>query len=85
MANENRRILCGLFRIAGFLIIITANRKFSRNDKAAITPYVTPIAVEKASAVVVDSPSLEMFSICVLFIFLKACRRGKKVSYKQFC
>ena len=85
MANENSKILCGLFSIAGFLIMITEKRKFSRNDKAAITPYITPIAVEKASAVMVDSPSLEMLSICVLFIFFKSCRRGKKVSYKQFC
>ena len=70
--------------MVGFLIIITENRRFSRNDKAAITPYITPIAVEKASAVVVDSPSLEMFSICVLFIFLKACRRGKKYLTNNF-
>ena len=45
MANENSRILCGRFSIAGFLIIITVNRKFSRNDKAAITPYITPVAL----------------------------------------
>jgi len=69
MANEKSRILCGLFSMVGFLIIITENRRFSRNDKAAITPYITPMAVEKASAAVVDSPSLEMFRICVSFIF----------------
>ena len=79
MANENRRILCGLFSIAGFLIIITANRKFSRIDKAAITPYITSLALAQVSAVDVDSPSFELFKICVLFIFNDLFKKFVKI------
>ena len=43
IAKENRRMLCGLFNIVGFRIIITQNRKFSKNDKAAITPNIASV------------------------------------------
>jgi len=40
IAKENRRMLCGLFNMAGFLIIITQNSEFSKNDRAAMNPNV---------------------------------------------
>jgi len=43
MANENIRMLCGLLSIFGFLVIIAQNRKFSKNDKAAITANIASL------------------------------------------
>ena len=45
MANENKRMLCDFFNMAGFRIIMKQNRKFSKNDKAAITPNMARLAL----------------------------------------
>ena len=45
MANENKRMLCGFFNMAGFLVIMTQNRKFSKIDNAAITPNMASFAL----------------------------------------
>ena len=67
IANENRRILCGLFNMAGFFIIITQNSEFSKNDRAAITPNI-PASLALtwrlwSSKAGVESPWLESFLI----------------------
>jgi len=40
MAKENRRMLCGLFNIAGFFIMITQNSEFNKNDRTAVNPKI---------------------------------------------
>jgi len=40
IAKENKRMLCGLFNMAGFFIIITQNREFNKNDRTAINPNI---------------------------------------------
>ena len=60
-------MLCGLFNLAGFLIIITQNRKFNKNDKAAITPNITSLALASelwSSMAGVDGSSFEIFFVC---------------------
>ena len=34
-------MLCGLFNMAGFFIIITQNSEFNKNDRAATNPSIT--------------------------------------------
>ena len=73
MANENRRILCGLFNMAGFLIIIAQNKKFSKNDKAAITPNIVCLALVSESSLPINGIVVEMFPITedvLLFWFI---------------
>jgi len=58
IANEKRRMLCGLFNMAGFLIIMRQNRKFSKQDNTAIIPNITCLAV---AGIGITISSREMF------------------------
>ena len=66
IAKVNRRMLCGLFNMAGFLIIITQNSEFSKIDRADINPNI-PVFIASAwsrlwsSKAGFDTPLLELF------------------------
>ena len=49
-------MLCGLFNMAGFFIIITQNSEFSKNDRAATNPSITA-----SLPCDVENPLLELF------------------------
>lgn len=72
MANENIRMLCGLLSIFGFLVIIAQNRKFSKNDEAAITANIASLAFTSEFSSPLSGFGVEMFriseSVAVLFV-----------------
>lgn len=63
MAKENIRMLCGLLSIFGFLTITVQNRKFSKNDKAAITPNIFSLAFSWEFSSLLPGFGVEMFLI----------------------
>ena len=73
MANENMRMLCGLFSIFGFLVIIAQNRKFSKNDKAAITANIASLAFNGEFSSLLPGFSVEMFGISENVAVLLGC------------
>ena len=63
MANENIRMLCGRLSIFGFLVIIAQNRKFSKNDKAAITVNIASLGFNWDFSSLLPGLGVEMFHI----------------------
>lgn len=63
MANENIRMLCGRLSIFGFLVIIAQNRKFSKNDKAAITVNIASLGFNWDFSSLLPGLGAEMFHI----------------------
>lgn len=63
MANENIRMLCGRLSIFGFLVIIAQNRKFSKNDKAAITVNIASLGFNWDFSSLLSGLGVEMFHI----------------------
>ena len=63
MANENIRMLCGRLSIFGFLVIIAQNRKFNKNDKAAITVNIAFLGFNWDFSSLLPGLGAEMFHI----------------------